>query len=124
MSLGLAQPLPIVAFAGWFGVASECAAPVWVNVGNSAIWLAVKEGPRDVGGQTPCDETWAAAIVGEATPPVAEAGYVPANCSQNLFTSNLIPKLTWLPPTWATLPQYPPATRGSFGIQPCSRPSL
>lgn len=53
--------------------------PVCVKVGNSATWLAVNEGPMDVGGQAPYEDTWAAAMVGDATPPVAEAGYVPEN---------------------------------------------
>ena len=53
--------------------------PVWVRVGNKAIWAASKLGPMDEEGKAEFEAIWAAAMVGEATPPVADAGKLPLN---------------------------------------------
>jgi hypothetical protein len=48
--------------------------PVRVSVGRRATWELGKLGPRVVGGHAAYLSIWSAAIVGAATPPVADAG--------------------------------------------------
>ena len=76
LSFALTHPLPSVTPDGRGMVGMGSREPVCVRVGKSEICARRYDGdgPIAVGGQTPCEETWSALMLGEGTPPVAAEG--------------------------------------------------